>query len=198
VLAAIVMVAVYGLIDANEAMHLFRIKAIDGWTLIITFAVTLFIGIEQGILICGAFFLLVLIWRSVHLHTAELGYFEHAGVFRNVRRYPEAHTFPEALIVRPDASLYFANTAFLESWLAKAIADRTELRYSILDFAAVNDIDAVALETLELSMRSFEARGMEVRIAGMKGLVRDLVRPTGPRSLGRSSSTSPWKEALRL
>ena len=45
VLAAIVMVAVFGLIDINEPVHLFRLKPVDGWTLVITFVATLVIGI---------------------------------------------------------------------------------------------------------------------------------------------------------
>jgi sulfate permease, SulP family len=74
VLAAIVMVAVYGLINVAEARHLFRLKPVDGWTLVLTFAATLFIGIEQGILIGAAFSLLVFIWRSAYPHVATLGW----------------------------------------------------------------------------------------------------------------------------
>ncbi|WP_319592809.1 SulP family inorganic anion transporter [Salicibibacter halophilus] len=55
VLAAIIIVAVYGLIDIKEVKHLFKIRSVDGWTWIITFAATLVIGIEQGILIGVAF-----------------------------------------------------------------------------------------------------------------------------------------------
>ncbi|MGI8866020.1 MAG: SulP family inorganic anion transporter, partial [Rubrobacteraceae bacterium] len=114
VLAAIVMVAVYGLIDFMEPVKLFKVKKVDGWTLLITFAATLLIGIEQGILVGVAFSLALFIWRSAYPHTTEVGYLPEEDVFRNVTRYPEAQTFPNTLVVRVDASLYFANAAFWE------------------------------------------------------------------------------------
>lgn len=179
VLAAIVMVAVYGLIDFMEPVKLFKVKKVDGWTLLITFAATLLIGIEQGILIGVAFSLALFIWRSAYPHTTEVGYLPEEDVFRNVTRYPEAQTFPNTLVVRVDASLYFANAAFWENWLNDAVLDRPELRYIILDFSAVNDIDAVALQTLEDLMKSLKERDIEVHIAGMKGPVRDIVQRAG-------------------
>ena len=179
VLAAIVMVAVYGLIDFLEPVKLFRVKKVDGWTLLITFAATLLIGIEQGILVGVTFSLALFIWRSAYPHTTEVGYLPGEEVFRNVNRYPEAQTFPNTLVVRVDASLYFANTAFWENWLNEAAFERPDLRYLILDFSAVNDVDAVALETLEDLMKSLNERDVEVHIAGMKGPVRDIAEKAG-------------------
>ena len=179
VLAAIVMVAVYGLIDFMEPVKLFKVKKVDGWTLLITFAATLLIGIEQGILVGVAFSLALFIWRSAYPHTTEVGYLSEEDVFRNVNRYPEAQTFPNTLVVRVDASLYFANTAFWENWLNEAAFDRPDLKYIVLDFSAVNDIDAVALETLEVLMESLKEIDIEVHIAGMKGPVRDVVEKAG-------------------
>ena len=128
VLAAIVMVAVSGLVDLREAQRLFRVKPIDGWTLVVTFAATLILGVEPGILAGVAFSLLVFVWRSAYPHTAELGRLEAQGVFRNVERFPEARTSAQLLMVRPDASLYFANMGFLENWLVSRSADRPGLR----------------------------------------------------------------------
>jgi SulP family sulfate permease len=74
VLAAIVMVAVFGLIDLKEPRLLFRLKPVDGWTLIITFAATILIGIEQGILAGVGFSRLVFVWRSAYPHTCQHGF----------------------------------------------------------------------------------------------------------------------------
>jgi len=112
ILASIVMVAVTGLIDVKGVRHLFRIKKADGWTAVLTFITTLMLGGEKGILIGMVFSLLVFIWRSAHPHIAELGYLEREKLFRNLSRYPEAIPFPGVLLIRMDASLYFANTGF--------------------------------------------------------------------------------------
>ena len=179
VLAAIILVAVYGLIDVPEAIHLFKLKRVDGWTLVLTFIATLTLGVETGILLGAAFSLIVFIWRSAYPHTAELGYLADEDVYRNTRRFPEAETYEGVLITRVDSSLYFANMAYLETRLADAIADRPNLKHIILDFSAVNDMDAVAIEVLEERMLECMRQGIDFNIAAMKGPVRDLVRKAG-------------------
>lgn len=65
VLAAIIMVAVYGLIDVKEAIHLFSISQTDGWIWLITFLATLLLGIEQGIFAgLVVSFILKQIWKG--------------------------------------------------------------------------------------------------------------------------------------
>ncbi|GAB3800302.1 SulP family inorganic anion transporter [Virgibacillus kimchii] len=175
VLAAIIMVAVYGLIDVKEARHLFKIRSADGWTWAVTFLATLLIGIEQGILVGLAFSLIIFIARSAYPHVAELGYLPDKNVFRNVQRYPEAEVDPEVLIFRVDASLYFANMTFLEDRLCKRAAEKTDLKWIILDFSGVNSMDAVAIQSLEEMMETCSGGNVQFLFSGIKGPVRDLL-----------------------
>jgi len=184
VLGAIVFVAVIGLVDVREPLRLFRVRPADGWTLVVTFAATLFIGVEAGILIGVAFSLLVFVARSAYPHVAELGWLQDAGVFRNVRRFEHARRYRGVLLARPDASLYFANMAFLESWLDDAVRRRTgsageSVRAVVLDFSAVNDVDAVALEALERRLVEWDGAGVALHLAGVKGPVRDRLARSG-------------------
>ncbi|MFW6074272.1 MAG: SulP family inorganic anion transporter [Chloroflexota bacterium] len=179
VLAAIVIVAVAGLVDIKEPVRLFRIKRPDAATLALTFVATLTLGIEPGILIGVGFSLLVFIWRTAHPHTAEMGYLPDLGVFRNIKRYPEAQTFPEAVILRIDESLYFANSSFLVDRIREALFNRPDVRWVVLDFWSVNDMDAVAIETLESLMAQYRASGVRFIFAGVKGPLRDLMQRAG-------------------
>ena len=197
VLAAIIVVAVYGLVDVHGAVHLFKLKRTDGWALLITFAATLAIGIETGILVGIAFSMLVFIWRSAYPHSARLGYLARDDIFRNVERFPEAVTFPGTLILRIDASLYFANMAFLEHSLRSVLVDQPECHDIILDFAGVNDMDAVAVETLEALIGEMESQGVTVRIAAMKGPVRDITARAGwPERFGDRIAYGSIERAL--
>jgi sulfate permease, SulP family len=185
VLAAIVIAAVVHFVDVREARRLFALKPVDGVTLLVTFVVTLVVGIEQGILAGVAFSLAVFVARSASPHTAELGYLPELGAYRNVARFPQARTYPGTLILRIDASLYFANMAFLTSRLEREVAGRPDLHTIVLDFSGVNDIDAVALGTFGELLASFSERGIDVHVAAMKGPVRDLVQRAGwPRRFG--------------
>jgi len=179
VLAAIVMVAVMDLIDVREAKHLFHVKRIDGWTMTVTFIATLVLGSQRGILLGVGFSLLVFIWRSAHPHTAEIGYVEEDDVFRNVKRFAQAEAFPGILILRIDASLYFANMAYLERFIRRSVVERPEVNRVVLDLSGVNDIDAVAIARLEGMMDDYQERGIAFIFAGMKGPVRDLVSRAG-------------------
>jgi sulfate permease, SulP family len=179
VLAAIIMVAVFGLIDVKEAVHLFKVKKADGWTLLITFIATLTLGIEQGILVGVGVSLLLFIWRSAYPHIAELGYLENDNVYKNVKRYPEAKTYDDILIFRLDAALYFANMAFFEEKLREAIDKKENVKKVVLDFTAVNAVDAVAIDELDEVIHQYEDAGIAFYIAGMKGPVHEVIERAG-------------------
>ena len=196
-LAAIVMVAVAGLLEVEEARKLFRIKKSDGFTFLLTFLATLVMGVESGIASGVVFSLLVFIWRSSHPHIAELGWLPDEKVFRNLSRYPGARTFPGLLLVRIDASLYFANMAFVADWLRDRIARQDDIHWIIMEMSGVNDMDAVALSALERDMETLAERGISVACAGMKGPVRDLVERAGwPQRYGRIMSFLSLQEAV--
>jgi SulP family sulfate permease len=179
ILAAIIIVAVVGLIDIKEPIRLFRIKLADGLTLVLTFVCTLGLGVEWGILIGAVFSLGLFVRRSAHPYMAQLGYLESEDVFRNIERYPEAQTYPDVLIFRVDASLYFANMRFVEDRLRQWIERNSKLKWVLFDFSGINDIDAVAVSTLENLIKAYSERGIRFAFCCMKGPVRDLVTKAG-------------------
>lgn len=197
VLAAIIMVAVYTLIDVKEVKHLFKVRSIDGWTWVITFVATLTIGIEQGILIGAAFSLVIFIWRSANPHVAELGYLKQEKTFRNIKRYPEAEVNSEVIIFRIDASLYFANMTFLENKLCERIGEQPQAKWIILDFSGVNSIDAVAIHSLEEIMKSCQKGKIDFLFANIKGPVMDLLKRAGwDKKYGNNLKYQYVKQAL--
>nr|TXF82516.1 sulfate permease [Alkalicoccus halolimnae] len=179
VLAAIIILAVYKLIDVKEAKSLFKLRPIDGFIWVVTFASTLIIGVEQGIIIGIVFSLLVFIWQSAYPHTAELGYLEDHNIYRNVKRFPEAVTKEGVFVLRIDAPLYFANAGFTEDRLDQAHYEKPKLTHIVLDFSGVNSIDAVALHEVEKWKHDFDTRGIAITIVEMKGPVRDIFRKAG-------------------
>ncbi|MDE5413560.1 SulP family inorganic anion transporter [Alkalihalobacterium chitinilyticum] len=179
VLAAIIMVAVYGLIDVKEAKHLFKIKRIDGATLLITFGATLTLGIETGIFLGIIFSLIVFIWRSANPHVAELGYVKEANVYRNIKRYPEAVEKENVSILRIDSPMYFANITKIEDMIQRKFLEQPSLHTVILDFSGVNDMDAVAIEHLNELFTTYESLGKNILLCDIKGPVRDVLKRAG-------------------
>ena len=197
VLAAIVMVAVAGLVDLRTPRRLFRLKKSSSYPLAAAFVGTLVLGVEGGVALGVALSVLLFVWRSAHPHSAELGFLPHEGVFRNVARYPQAQTTPDVLILRVDASLYFANMSFLEDLLRERVHAKPHLHWVLMDLSGVNDMDACALDALERLMEAYEEVHVRFAFAGMKGPVRDLVERAGwPAKFGRRVAYLSLPQAL--
>jgi SulP family sulfate permease len=178
-LAAIIIVAVYSLVDFKELKHLFKVKKNDGWIFVVTFSSTLVIGIEPGLIIGIIFSLLLLLKRSASPHVAELGYLEQEDVFRNVRRYPEVVTHPHLIMLRIDASLYFANVQFFEGLIKERIEEKPSTKWVVLDMSAVNDVDTIAIDTMEDWIEHWEGKGVHLVFVGVKGPIRDIMDNAG-------------------
>jgi SulP family sulfate permease len=187
ILASLVVAAVIGLVDLREPLRLWRVRPADALSLGVTFLATFLLGVEAGILVGVAFSLAIFLWRSAFPHVAVMGRLAESetsgacGVWRNVLRHPQARPHPRLVVVRPDASLYFANATWLRDVVERALAEREEVRGLVIDLSAVNDVDAVALESLEELMHELDLQGLEVHLAGMKGPVGDVVARAGWR-----------------
>lgn len=172
VLAATVIVAVFGLVDLKEPWHIWQANRSDAVTWGITFASVLLLGIETGIFVGVGASLLLYLWRTSRPHIAVVGRLGESEVYRNVLRY-EVTTWPHVVAVRVDESLYFANTRYLEQALLRIIAERPEVRHLVLIGSAVNFIDSSALHTLESLVQELRDAGVELHLAEIKGPVMD-------------------------
>jgi SulP family sulfate permease len=177
VLAAIIMAAVFGLIDVAEVRHLWRVKRTDLAMLAITFFATLVVGIEEGI-IAGVFTsLAVMVYRTTRPHVAVLGRLPGTDIYRNVERFPEAERTPGILAIRLDAQFYFGNVNFLKETLATLESGEPEPpKAVIIDASGINQLDASAEVALREIIDDHTARGVEVLIASVKGPVRDVLQ----------------------
>lgn len=174
ILAAVIIVAVAGLIDVKEAVHLWHTHRIDFWMLIATFAATLMLGIEKGILIGVALSLIVVIFQSSYPHHAELGQVPGTNFYRNIDRFPEVLTRPDLLVVRFDASLFFGNIERFRDSLNEYIDQKgKQLRTIIINCESINTIDSTALKTLEEMLQNAAKADILLLFSSVKGPIRD-------------------------
>lgn len=179
VLGAIIIVAVYGLIDIKEVKYLLTVKKLDGWTWIVTFIATLTIGVEFGIVTGLAFSLLTLLGRSAYPKVVELGYIADKDMYRNILQYPEAKKYRDILIMRVDASLHFANVTNLEKKITEKINAYPDIKWVIIDFTGVNSVDAIATTSLEEIIHTFKNKKIGFFIVGIKGHVMETLKKAG-------------------
>jgi len=173
ILAAIVIVAVSGLFDFQEALHLWRVDRRDFAMMGTTFAATLLLGIEVGILVGVLASLAALVYDTSRPHSALLGRLPGTATFRNLSRYPEAVPTEGVVVYRIDATLCFANAAFLRDEVGRVTGSHPLPRAIVFDFHAVNGVDSTGLHQLEAILGDLEKLDVEVYFAGVKGPVMD-------------------------
>jgi SulP family sulfate permease len=183
VLAGVIVVAVAGLVDVAEMRRIATVKRSDLLTLVVAFVATLALGVEWGIAVAVVAALAVMFVRIARPHSAVLGRVPGTTLYRNVERFPEVETVPGVAILRVDVSLNFANAAFLKRRLEALTASTPGVRVIVIDGCGVNDIDATGEQTLAELVEEYDARGISIHLAALKGPVRDVLLRSGLWSL---------------
>lgn len=181
VLGAIIMVAVFGLIDFKYPFKLFKNRKDEFFLLIITFLITLIIGIKEGILLGVLISLLLLIYRTSLPHIAILGKIKNTDYFKNIKRFhPNAEVDDELLIIRFDAQLFFGNKDYFKKELYKNIQNKgVALKVIILNSESINYIDSSAVHMLKQIVLDLENKGIKLLITGAIGPLRDILFDSG-------------------
>jgi SulP family sulfate permease len=179
ILASVIMVAVFGLIDIKEARHLWSTDRADFWMLIATFAGTLTLGIEQGILIGVSLSLIMLIFRTTMPHFPILGKIPNESHYKNVSRFKDLKQREDILIMRFDARLYFANISFFKEKIESEIEKRKDtLKLFILDANSINAIDSSGAHAIEDILDYCTELGIQFYMTSVKGPLRDKLEQT--------------------
>jgi SulP family sulfate permease len=174
VLAAIIIVAVFGLVNIKEAIFLWKANNLDFWSLIATFFSTLLFGIEYGIIIGVGLSLIILIFRTSRPYVAELGKVPDSDFYRNRERFTEVIVNDEILVFRFDAQLFYANSSyFIETLELMVEAKGAHLKLIVLDAESINRVDSTGVEMLKERIRFYRKKGILFYFAGVKGPVRD-------------------------
>jgi len=180
ILASIIMVAVFGLIDYKEAFHLWRSNKQDFLMLIATFIATLTLGIEKGIGLGVVLSLAMVLFRITKPHTAMLARLPGTHLYRNVKRFKNLEKNDEILIYRFDAQLYFANiNYFIEKLYDYETRKNERLKLIIIDGKSINNVDSSAIHALEEVIIDFNLRNIKVCFTGIKGPVSDAMELSG-------------------
>ncbi len=177
VLAAIILVAVMGLVDLSTLRQTWAYNKADAASWAVTFGAVLVISVEMGILIGVLASLGLYLWRTSRPHVAEVGRLD-GETYRNVLRHP-VQTYPGVAAIRIDESLYFANSRFLEDTILHLVSERPDIDHVVLIGSAINFIDASALETLEALVDRLRDAGVDFHLTDIKGPVMDRLERVG-------------------
>ena len=177
VLGAIIFAAVGKLIDVRYPIKLWRANRIEAVILVLTFLVTLTVGLVEGIL-AGMFVSLAhTVYQISTPHIAEIGQVRGTDYFRNVMRFPDDVVVrPDVLMFRFDAPIFFGNAGYFEEQLWSRVARRgPELKTVVLNSEAITYIDSTGQYMLIALIEKLQARGLRVVFSGAMGPVREVI-----------------------
>jgi SulP family sulfate permease len=181
VLAAVVLIAVAGLLDFPALRRMWRVSRLDFYAAAIALGAVLLLGILQGILVAAAASILLLLARASRPHVAFLGRIPGTSSYSDLARHPENEVLPGVIAFRPEASLIYANAdAVRESVLDRLRAAGTsDIRLMVCDLSASPYLDLAGSRMLHELHGELTARGITLRIVGAHGWARDLLRADG-------------------
>ena len=181
VLAAIVLVAVFGLMDVKYPLQLYQNRKDEFALLLFTFIITVVIGIKEGILLGVLISLLLLVYRTSQPHFAVLGRIKKTNYFRNINRFEaDVEVHPQILIIRFDGQLYFGNKDYFKNELLKQVALKGDaLKVVIIKSDPIHYIDSSASFMLQDVVALLHQKDTKILFSNVIGPTRDILHKTG-------------------
>ncbi len=178
VLAAVIMMAVIGLLNVSGFIHAWKAQRTDGIISIISFVSTLVFAphLDKGIMIGVVLSLLVFLYKVMRPKVTTLARHPDQAL-----RCTVTHGLKECervALVRFDAPLFFANASFLEDQITDRMQAKKGLKHIVIVANGINDIDASGEETLSLLVDRIRSAGMDVSLSGVNETVMKVLKRT--------------------
>jgi SulP family sulfate permease len=179
ILAAVVLSAVFGLIEVRKTISLFKLDRTDFYSLITTFVLTLWLGVQTGVFAGIGLSILMIIYKASNPHYAILGRIQGTNTYRNIQRFSDLDIDKSSVILRYDSDLFFGNAKHFYDTVINSLRPSKDVRVFILDASSITHLDSTALHYLDLIIKELDAAGIDFYIAGLKGPVRDIFHKAG-------------------
>jgi MFS superfamily sulfate permease-like transporter len=178
VLAAIIMMAVVGLVNIRGFIHAWQAKWYDGAISIITFISTLAFAphLDRGILIGAGLSILVFLYKAMRPKVVDLSLDVDRAMHDAVASGLEQCRYID--VVRFDGPLFFANASYLEDQIRNRRRSKRELKHIIISAGSINDIDSSGEEALSLTVDRVRSAGIDISLSGVNRAVMQVLNRT--------------------
>ena len=178
-LAAVVIMAVFGLINFISIEHIWRSNKHDGIAAIVTFIATIAAApkLDHGIMIGAVLAIVLYLYRTMRPRVAIVGRCPD-GTIRDIKKNKDAQTDTNIIAIRFDGSLYFANVSYFEDAILKAVADHPEAKYILVIGDGINQIDATGEEVIHHLVERMKENNITMVMSGLKAQILDVLCAT--------------------
>jgi len=178
VLAAVIMMAVIGLINVSGFIHAWQAQWYDGAISIISFTSTLVFAphLDKGIMIGVALSLGVFLYKNMRPKVSSLSRHEDSAL-----RDALTHSLKECRyvdLIRFEGTLFFANAGYLEDTINERMEKKKDLKHIIIAANGINDMDASGEEMLSLIIDNIRSAGKDISFTGVNESVMAVFKRT--------------------
>jgi len=198
VLAAVIIMAVIGLINFNAIIKAWQASRDDGITAIITFVTTLAFApnIQNGIITGIILSLALLLYRMMQPRVAVLG-MHSDGTLRDAHRHDLPPLHPRLGAIRFDGALRFMNVSYFEDALLTLERKSPSVRYILVKCDGINYLDASGVEMLGSLVSRFKSNGITLGFSGIKKQVHEVMDKTDlSATIGKDNIFATDQEAF--
>jgi low affinity sulfate transporter 2 len=180
ILAAIILSALPGLIDINEARYIWKVDKLDFLACIGAFVGVLFASVEIGLLVAVTISFAKILIQSIRPGVEILGRVPRTEAFCDVTQYPMATSTPGIIVIRiSSGSLCFANANFVKERILKWVVEEDDIqetskgnvRAIIMDMTNLMNVDTSGILALEELHKRLLSRGVELAMVNPRWLV---------------------------
>jgi high affinity sulfate transporter 1 len=179
-LAAIVIVAVMGMMNVSEMKRLYRLNRVDFWLAVVALVAVLLFEVLFALLIAVIVSLLAVVVRASQPKLSILGREPGTLNFSDVRRHPQNVTVPGLLVVRADEGLYFANAASLREEIEGLVkSSDPPIKAVILDLEMSPELDVPSVDMLGELKEYLEGKDVAIMLARVHKPVEEILESSG-------------------
>jgi sulfate permease, SulP family len=197
VLAAVIMMAVIGLINASGFIHAWRAKPSDGIISVISFCMTLVFAphLDKGIMIGVGLSLAVFLFKSMRPNVSTLSRYEDESLRNSMAFGLKECRYID--MIRFEGPLFFANASYLEDQISAHMENKKELKHIVIVANGMNDIDASGEEVLSLVVSNVRSAGIGISLSGVNETVMGVLERTHLiEKIGRDNIFSNMEKAI--
>ena len=178
VLAAIIMMAVFGLINFSSFFNAWRAQWYDGLIAILAFVCTLWFAphLDKGILLGVVLCLLVFLYKSMRPVVSSLSRDQNMTLRCAITLGLKECKY--LAVIRFEGPLFFANASYLEGKIFDLMLCKLTLRHILIVANGINDIDASGEETLSLLVDRVRNAGIKISFSGINETVMQVLERT--------------------
>jgi len=180
VLAAVVLVAVTGLVQVEALRHIWRFSRTEFAVAMAALVGVLGSGLLNGVLLGVALSIVLLIHRASRPRVVEIGRVPGTSYFADLVRHPENERVRDVLIARSEGALLYFNVDHVRDQLTGLLNARAVAPALLIFFMGnVPYVDLAGAELLADLRATLLERGIELRLAETHGIVREALHRLG-------------------